>query len=184
MSEGAPTGGHIPDETDADVIPLARHRAFRGPNSEALDPDKLTDREVIEAFLDEATQMIRGRSTEQVGQIVNRRIGGRPEGELNEAQLAWRQRTMGLMIDVDALDDEELDALLAKDHLLQELDDALRRTREKAKELPHERSAMLALRGLRAAVVEKRELQDRHNETHWNELIHHLGRAGLPRQGE
>lgn len=159
----------------AEIIPI-NHDALQ---EKRLNPDELDNKAAIDMFLSMTTHPSVSQSSQQRAKRVNQLISERARDDLTDEDIAWRARFGTIMTDVDSYDDARLEKLLGRDVYMREMYQWLTESRERAKDLAEERSAVLALRGLRATVVEARLLQETREDNRWARLVHGLGVAAI-----
>ncbi len=175
MSDKAPKR-KAGESQPADIIDLAAFRRSR-ESSEYIEPSELSDAEMIEVFLSQLSHpSIRMRSSREVGDFVASLLSPVIDDEPTSQQIAWRQRMMGLMVDVDNLDIDQLDDWLARDKPLRAIYSALRQTKDDYEDKAAERVALKELRHLRGGVIHRQETNP-YDDERWLQLTEKL--AGL-----
>lgn len=137
-----------------------------------VDPENLSDDAVIEAFFSQLVHPSTGRSSEELARYVELLLSETSDQPPKAVHAAWRKRMIGMSVDVDELEDDELDGWLDNDTPMAAIYAVLRASRDNEKMIS-ERTALLLLRNLRAGVLRRDEVSEVTGDE-WIQLIGRL----------
>lgn len=161
----------LPENQDSAVILPFESK----PDENALNPELLTDMEIIDAFLAESTHMIGARDKKDVAGIVSRLLTEQQDDEsVSSLRSMWQEETarrIAMAGELVAEDD------IYEDPIVLEIVQRLRATVPRAKDYVEERLALRQLIDARTIVLANPDMITEDREGRWEALVdklHHL----------
>ena len=144
-------------------------------SDEYIEPDDVTDAEALDLFFSQLSHPGANRSSEELGEYIQRILGNPEEAEQSKENIAWRARMDALQVSVDDLDSTEYDTLVDSDAVFRDIIDTLSSSKEHTKDLHEARKALRLLLNLRAGVIALGEVDPELNVV-WHNLIARLAK--------